>query len=360
MEPELDKQSPFYFFKKLFKKSNLEQSTSEKITQKAWGPSAAEKTAIAKEKREIEAQISLIIENDNKQQLNVLVDNGVILSESNIIKVLNYRPEMITAKIVNMMTQHYEKPVKSAIYSAFKNFNDVVESGEDYFSVNLNSSKGHVRTRYVNTAKFVNDYLMTFYKNDKTAITQLYNVNESIGKNIYCLNHKRFIGNATSYQYTLSNKLERLYNEVTQDSILHLAYRAKMLDDKTIKENMAHTIIEQIDKYDPKKLPVNAQNLLKEVNQLFLDIQDLKLNQQQQFNIDNLYKKRLPQIIGEYLTIPERFRKQLSAQTDNPDTLLLDSLNEIKGIINTIGQDIHQENLKTMKITNAYLKSMKT
>ena len=132
-----------------------------------------------------------------------------------------------------------------------------------------------------------------------------------------------------------------------------------MLDDKTMKENMAHTIIEKIDKYDPKKLPVPAQNLLREVNQIFLDIQDLKLNQEQQFNIDNIYKKRLPQIVGEYLTIPERFRKQLNNKTDNPDTLLLDSLNEIKVIINGIGHDIHEENVKTMKISNAYLKSMK-
>jgi hypothetical protein len=356
MEPDLEKQSPFYFFKKLFKKNKFE---SVDASQKAWEPSPSEKAAIAKEKKEIEEQISLIIENDNKQQLNVLVDNGVILSESNIIKILNYRPEMITSKVVNMMTEHYEKPVKSAIYNAFKNFNEVVGSGEDYYSVNLNSSKGHARTRYVNTAKFLNDYLMTFYKNDKASITQLYHLNENIGQNIRSLNHKSFIGSATSYQDTLSNKLERLYNEVSQDSILHLAYRAKMLDDNNLKKNMAHTIIEQIDKYDPKKLPVSAQNLLKEVNQLFLDIQDLKLNQEQQFNIDNLYKKRLPQIVSEYLTIPERFRKQLNHQTDNPDTLLLDSLNEIKVIINGIGQDINQENLKTMKISNAYLKSMK-
>jgi hypothetical protein len=127
---------------------------------------------------------------------------------------------------------------------------------------------------------------------------------------------------------------------------------------ETVKENMVSGMLESVKKFNEFDLPVEAQKLMNEITEISNDISPHSLNVEQTLEFNNLYKKRFPQVLEEYVSISPRYKEKLKSHDENPDNILMESLVEIKGKLDEIA-DLVQGNKHTrQKITRQYLKNM--
>jgi len=84
----------------------------------------------------------------------------------------------------------------------------------------------------------------------------------------------------------------------------------------------------------------------------------LTLNEKQKLEFDNLYQKRLPQVLEEYVSISPRYKDMLKHHNESPEVILIDCLSEIKNKVHTLFETLQEDNLNKQKITRQYLKSI--
>lgn len=127
---------------------------------------------------------------------------------------------------------------------------------------------------------------------------------------------------------------------------------------ETVKENMVSGMLESVKKFNEFDLPVDAQKLMNEITEVSNEISPHTLSVEQTLEFNNLYKKRFPQVLEEYVSISPRYREKLKSHDENPDNILMESLVEIKGKLDEIF-DVVQGNKHTrQKVTHKYLKNM--
>lgn len=119
-----------------------------------------------------------------------------------------------------------------------------------------------------------------------------------------------------------------------EDIQLKLAkYTSVLQNFNSLKDDMMQDVIKNIKKFDEASLPLMATKAIYEIRTNYKDIDKTKLSMSQNLELTNFYKKRLPQVVEEYITISPRYKEKLKQHNENPDALLLDSLNEIKKVL---------------------------
>ena len=110
----------------------------------------------------------------------------------------------------------------------------------------------------------------------------------------------------------------------------HRAKISKNVEIDAIKISIVNSLADQVNNFDINSLSSNAQETFKKINELCEDLETSKshFTIQQSLHFENIVNKRLPQIIQEYIIIPEKYRKHLKHIEDSPDSLLEDSLKE--------------------------------
>lgn len=138
-----------------------------------------------------------------------------------------------------------------------------------------------------------------------------------------------------------------------------MAKIAKSVEIIHIKDSIVHNLTEKVNNFEFSSLPSNTQKIFMEVASI---CDELKSHQDtftttQSLHFDNIVVKRIPQVIQEYITIPEKYRSSLHGK-ESPDNLLEDSLKEIKTNLSGLMEQIQEVNINAMKKSNTYLKSM--
>lgn len=126
----------------------------------------------------------------------------------------------------------------------------------------------------------------------------------------------------------------------------------------TIKNHIRTSLRENVKKLDSFELPASAKHIVTEITHIANEILPLTLNQKQQLDFDNVYKKRLPQVLEEYMNISPRYREKLENHNEHPDIILLESLVEIKSKIDEVFDNIQSSNHNKQKVTRQYLKTI--
>ena len=127
---------------------------------------------------------------------------------------------------------------------------------------------------------------------------------------------------------------------------------------ETLKENMVLGMLESVKKFNEFYLPADAQKLINEITEISNEISPHTLSVKQTLEFNNLYKKRFPQILEEYVSISPRYRDKLKSHDENPDSILLESLVEIKCKLGEIFETVQESKHTRQKITHKYLKNM--
>ena len=86
---------------------------------------------------------------------------------------------------------------------------------------------------------------------------------------------------------------------------------------------------------------------------LYIDLLDN--NQKNKLNILN---KKLPEAIKEYCFVSTDYLEKLGIDKNQPEQILLDSLNEIKEKLTELVLNKTNHSVREMKITNKFLKNL--
>jgi hypothetical protein len=111
-----------------------------------------------------------------------------------------------------------------------------------------------------------------------------------------------------------------------------------------------------------EQLPKQAKDILDNIKQdyLFLEKSSQDLSEEEIFTLNNLWGKRIPEIVGKYLRADPEFRtsmKNLQGQTI--EDLMLDSLNNVHEILEGIKKNHTQQLLLDSSSLNRYTRALK-
>lgn len=129
-----------------------------------------------------------------------------------------------------------------------------------------------------------------------------------------------------------------------------------------INQLIAEKSLEIIASNDIRNLPKKAIDIIENIkNDYFLinkhyDI----LNEDVKFNIENIWEKRVPEVINKYLRVDEEYRLSMKNIEDkNAEQLMIASLQNMNDILDKIKVEINTENLRDLSVTHRYTKKLK-
>lgn len=170
--------------------------------------------------------------------------------------------------------------------------------------------------------------------------------------NIYEYLQKVNFGETDLLNDIINNYYSKDMNNFLTDTKIN--YAGKNLENLTIQKIKSDTIT-------LNDLPQEALDVVQSIEVLFNKIKVKKTS-----NIENLEQlhrmldKRIPEILGKYLTIDPDYRLILkNPEGLNAQELMLESLNNIYSIFENIYKDINQESVYSLSATNRYVKSLK-
>lgn len=319
------------------------------------------------EKIAIDAKIGKIIDTGNIEAISLLIEENVIFSDANMEKFL-YMPDnhkrlsSIPENIYYKFIDFNNKQIKKLLLSAFFEFDKILDQPNKINShLGLNSEHKKVLKIYKAASNIIYIWGQKIFENDATNTSIIYEKAHEIFVKINKMknnNKAELVPHLTIKN--IINTLESSYSKYNKENFAELANRSRTLQLADINTIMAEDVTKKIHTFNPAILPKEAQTLFKDIKLISQDLQDHKkqLNTAQSLHFDNLYLKRLPDVIQEYITIPERYRIQLKINKDNPDSLLLSSLSEIKTNLHNMIMNLQQNNLNKMKISNTYLRNI--
>lgn len=333
---------------------------------------ASEKFFIAKEdakklhkaKEDIYRLVDNLIADKDEAKILIVLNKGYQLNEKQVLAIIDssFSSEEVKKAIIFV----FESSLKEIINTSL---GDVVEFGNPDRKLWQNyrgeEYKEYVREKISLLAKkslTIWEYVGfdPLQENDEHAIKFL----------DACKNIKRVINSFDEMKFSgrilFENKINKYITDIEEQKkdaideqfIKHLDKFKLAFDDfDSIKNNIVNDILKNVKNFKERDLPVGANEIIKDINFFHSEINCDKLSVEQNLEITNLYKNRLPQVVKEYITISPRYREKLKQHNENPDALLLDSLQEIKkGIIN-IFESLQDKNVTQLKVSNQYLKT---
>lgn len=130
----------------------------------------------------------------------------------------------------------------------------------------------------------------------------------------------------------------------------------KEFKENYIKNHPTHKIIQN--NMVTKQLPAEAVILLDKTEEIYFSFtEEFKTLD---FECKNLFEKKIPQILEQYLSIDENLRKSLiHINEKNAETLLLESLCNIYNHIDKKWKDINEEKLNNLNVSVRYTNNFK-
>ena len=179
------------------------------------------------------------------------------------------------------------------------------------------------------------------------------------------------IKNHKSFNYTnISTELSKTL--VVLKQIPNTYYRTDIENNKKeisvlYSESQIDKIIAQENinfnkKNNINSLPKLAQEILEDMKNNYLQLNKRldDLNEEDKFTLDNLWNKRIPEVINKYLRADPEFRQSMkNSNNQTIEDLLIDSLQNMQDRLHQINS-LHNENvLNDMSAINRYTKAIK-
>lgn len=290
--------------------------------------------------------------------------------EEKIIMVLKRGYQMDISGAINLMSADFKTPIiRDTLLELYNNrirgqfeqeTRDIIEKyknhrrQDDYNDskiYNLYASRAITIWRYIDQVEYLKD--------EKYALTFLNNCKEI--KAVY--RWKKDSPNYPDFIYHLDFFIKHI--EKKHENAILNNFETELDDFSTVFNNfekiktvMASDMMDSIKKFNEIDLPIDAQEKIKQITDIANDISPHKLSVEQSLDFENLYKKRFPQVLEEYITISPRYREKLKDLKENPEILLIASLEEIRGKLDNIFDVVEGHKHNRQKITHQYLKTM--
>jgi hypothetical protein len=128
------------------------------------------------------------------------------------------------------------------------------------------------------------------------------------------------------------------------------------LSKKSLKAKILKNIINEEKKIE---IPENITKVIHHLDMLYQEIDIQNLTEEQKFNMQNLFQKRIPEIIQKYLSIAPEYRLTLkNNKGQNAEEIMFLSLDEIGNKLLNLQKEINENKLKDLTIKHQYVKEM--
>jgi len=385
MEPLLEK--PPSRFSSFFKTDFFKKKVLTPVTHVETAPPVV--SPLELEQQKTEQTIHHFIETRNLKGLDLLIEEEIPFSKRSLSTFLRsyedgfeekkypqFNPTKIDKLVKTHAAQFSELIVESVgrINFLFTNPQHMVQK-LGYTTANHNTYEDVYH--FMNLSKVINAHGTELLK-DKDTIKELYDMSSNIYNHYYTKSPlQQTLSNNRQHRWVEENrsfimrhclprelyhainvfmsKLGEMYTQSYEKELIEQAKNAKNTQYNQIQNLVSNNVSQKVLSLDFNTLP--GQDIIKQIHELSGDLKGSNMNTQQQLNFDNLHNKRMPQIIEEYITIPERYRKMLDNNKDTPEELFLSSMTEIKNKLESMMIEVNDVSVNNLKKSNRYLKT---
>ena len=320
----------------------------------------------AKQKLDILFNGLLNLKSEDKALM--MLERGYQIDSEQAIRLIksNFKDSKFKEAILKRYESHIKEEISSTILVFIKRLNSSYDSeGDD------------------DTESYERGKLMSSFMSKATAVWKYTNQMSNLKDPEYALQFKDECSSLTEYlmyyhcdhDYSYDDGSEEKFVKLLESyiSFIEKEHQSTILDKfsqeldsyalgfnnfETVKENMVLGMLESVKKINEFYLPADAQKLINEITEISNEISPHTLSVEQTLEFNNLYKKRFSQVLEEYVSISPRYREKLKSHDENPDSILLESLVEIKGKLGEIFETVQEGKHTRQKITHKYLKNM--
>lgn len=360
MNPEIDNATKPHVFSSFMKSVNFFKNEMDSHKEKL--------------KRELEQEIDDLITDRNSLSLGLFVNRGYMFTKKQALAVMDnnigggHNPTEDELLIKHNVYQVFKKEIQPEIMQKLNQIEGVLNRmiprenkakkvqilWDDY-----KQSYEYFNKKMFETIFSDDNFVLEFIdvaKKIKRAVTKEldkpYKQTDSQSYHLACHTLERINDDVSRTCHYLENEKKEL---VMQNALKKLDKYDALFQDIDIKDHMMIEVTNTIKNFNEKDLPENIQKIIGEIKNTYKELAKQQLPLEQQLEINNLYKKRFPQVLEEYILIPESYKEKMINQ--DIKALLLDSLTEINKKLTQVSDQLHDNNHKQMKITNRYLKS---
>ena len=265
------------------------------------------------------------------QALFLFIDS----KEKNLQELLNQQIEnqnfqKAVQKYWLSLLDYYKKEKKYLLDTSF--------SFEHQFSVNINEQWLNILEKYPS---------IIFHNQTKEETIQIVSTINDLyyyEKNTFC--HENL------------DKFHQIIQEIEKYSLSLLEKNIEL--DVQKYQGLENKILEKIHQQQiTLAIPINIQKILDQLNQLYNEFNQQKLNEEQRFQINNLFDKKIPDTIQKYLSIDPEYRKELkNSQGQNAEAIMLSSLEEIITKLMNLKKQNNENKLQDLTVKQHYFKEM--
>lgn len=162
---------------------------------------------------------------------------------------------------------------------------------------------------------------------------------------------------ARDYQ-EIKELLQSILAEHYKDNVKEIVSNVKKeYSESYIEKVIIHSVKEESLHITISNLPDGAKDKLKEIHILYRKIHNsnIKPTETEWYNINNLFEKRIPEILKKYLTIDEQYQTTLTnANGKNAQELMIDSLDNIYANFEQTWKSMNNDAVSSLSATNKY------
>ena len=211
----------------------------------------------------------------------------------------------------------------------------------------------HLVLPHMNVDQFIN--FISQWHNEKPFIVDLIDNSNGRDKLLKYYKLTNFVENT---EELLNPLLEQYFSNDIKNMLdtTKGLYSNNYLEEKAIKTNQTLS-----QNYKVSNLPKDTQNIIQEIQSVHthLQIDKSNLNEDQVFLIDNLFDKRIPEVLQTYFSINEDYRTNMKNRDGkNAQDLMNDSLLNFKNKLTQTLDDVNQNKLSQLSVSNRYSKKI--
>ena len=154
----------------------------------------------------------------------------------------------------------------------------------------------------------------------------------------------------------LMSEIKKIIDEYYKNGAENTTVKSAIIKTPVKSVQVKHEV-KQIEHIALENLPEISKNIIKDINELYSNI---KKNNAEDFDVDNLFEKRLPEVLDKYFKIAEKYRDNLKNNEGNTaQDLLIESLENIRSNFDKKWENINMQALSSLSATNKYTRKFK-
>jgi hypothetical protein len=319
----------------------------------------------ASQEKALETTFSTLSKNEQIATLNRVIWKNVTIKDNFLVKFFANFSEHVFEKLrsdsVDLISELYGKKLADTdftdkVYKKWvSDLNKFKPKVENYHYQDKN--RNYIRNEIISPMHY-------FYKNllQGQDLEDYSNIIQKLTETTkYYMGVKKNYGSSVEFNW-FAEVLNRVQTYYKNNYDKQIEQDEKKINVLYAENNLAQLAADKHLKIDTNALPKKMSNVLEEIkcNYLFLNKNIEQLDQEEKFTVENLWTKRVPEILNKYFHADPEFRISMRNNAGkNIEDVTLDSLTNINESFNSIKENHTKSLLLSADSLNRYTKAIR-